>query len=246
MIYYLLTIKYDGYNYFGWSKQKNQKTIQGEIEKALYKLSNKPIWTLGSSRTDKQVHAIDQKCLVKIPFLISKNNLKRHLNGHLPEDIFVFNIKEIDSNFNIRQTKNKIYKYNLIYKRDVFKIKTHFLFNSNINEKSINEACQLFIGKYNFFNFCKNKKEENINFNREIKILKFIQYKNKGTFIIEGSSFMRHQIRMIIGTILAYNDKKINLEYIKDKLKNITTNNNKTRYIVPGNGLLLYKIKFNK
>ncbi len=32
----LLTISYDGTNYFGWQKQDNVKTIQGELEKVLF------------------------------------------------------------------------------------------------------------------------------------------------------------------------------------------------------------------
>ena len=31
-----LTLEYDGTNYYGWQKQKGMKTIQGEIEEALF------------------------------------------------------------------------------------------------------------------------------------------------------------------------------------------------------------------
>ena len=30
-----LTLEYDGTNYYGWQKQKEMKTVQGEIEEAI-------------------------------------------------------------------------------------------------------------------------------------------------------------------------------------------------------------------
>ena len=34
-----LTIEYHGLPYCGWQYQKNEKTVQGEIEKAIFKFS---------------------------------------------------------------------------------------------------------------------------------------------------------------------------------------------------------------
>ena len=38
MFNYLLKIEYDGSNYVGWQSQKNGKSIQDKIEKALKKI----------------------------------------------------------------------------------------------------------------------------------------------------------------------------------------------------------------
>ena len=57
-----LHISYDGTGYFGWQKQTKQKgkTIQEDLEKALFDLTKTEIRTIGSSRTDAGVHAKDQ------------------------------------------------------------------------------------------------------------------------------------------------------------------------------------------
>ena len=52
-----LTLEYDGTNYYGWQKQKGMKTIQGEIEEALFLVTKEPCEVTGSSRTDAGVHA---------------------------------------------------------------------------------------------------------------------------------------------------------------------------------------------
>ena len=57
---YLIKIEYDGSDYVGWQFQKNGISIQGTIEKALYKLFRQKITIIGSGRTDKGVHAFSQ------------------------------------------------------------------------------------------------------------------------------------------------------------------------------------------
>lgn len=55
-----IIIEYDGSDYVGWQNQKNGKSIQGEIEKALLELFNKKINLSGAGRTDSGVHAKGQ------------------------------------------------------------------------------------------------------------------------------------------------------------------------------------------
>ena len=69
MFNYLLKIEYDGSNYVGWQSQKNGKSIQDKIEKALKKILKTKIRINGAGRTDKGVHAFGQYA----NFTIKKN-----------------------------------------------------------------------------------------------------------------------------------------------------------------------------
>ena len=60
MFNYLLKIEYDGSNYVGWQSQKNGKSIQDKIEKALKKILKTKVRINGAGRTDKGVHAFGQ------------------------------------------------------------------------------------------------------------------------------------------------------------------------------------------
>ena len=60
MINYLLKIEYDGTGFVGWQSQKNGKSIQDIIEKALRKVVKSKIRIIGAGRTDKGVHAFTQ------------------------------------------------------------------------------------------------------------------------------------------------------------------------------------------
>ena len=60
MFNYLIKIEYDGTNYVGWQSQKNGRSIQDVIEKAIKKILKLKIKIIGSGRTDKGVHALSQ------------------------------------------------------------------------------------------------------------------------------------------------------------------------------------------
>ena len=60
MFNYLIKIEYVGTNFVGWQSQKNGKSIQNSVEKALTKVLKSQIRVIGSGRTDKGVHALSQ------------------------------------------------------------------------------------------------------------------------------------------------------------------------------------------
>ena len=60
-----LVVEYDGTNYFGFQWQANAPTIQGELEKALEKLTGEKVRVAASSRTDTGVHAGDRSSVSK-------------------------------------------------------------------------------------------------------------------------------------------------------------------------------------
>ena len=117
---YLLTIAYDGSNYSGWQFQPNALSVQEVIETAFETILKKPIRLLGSSRTDAGVHALDQKAQVVLEEPIDTKTLLYSLNGLLPLDIRIKEMKKVSSDFHVRfnakkKTYHYIQKYILLY-----------------------------------------------------------------------------------------------------------------------------------
>ena len=75
---YLINMSYDGSKYYGYQKQNTKQTVQGYIEQQLSKIFNEPIKTIGSSRTDRSVHALDQYCHFDSDKIINVKKLKMH------------------------------------------------------------------------------------------------------------------------------------------------------------------------
>ena len=86
---YKLTIEYDGTAYHGWQRQKNDPTIQGEIENALAVMTRKRLVVNGSGRTDAGVHALGQTANFKSDAGLSAEAFQMGLNSLLKDDIVI-------------------------------------------------------------------------------------------------------------------------------------------------------------
>ena len=78
-----LTIEYHGLPYCGWQFQKNEKTIQGEIEKAIFKFSGEKKTIQGAGRTDAGVHAIGQCASFELDKKFDDYQILNGINFHL-------------------------------------------------------------------------------------------------------------------------------------------------------------------
>ena len=109
---YLITIAYDGSDFAGWATQPNKFTVQGCIETTLSKVFQKKISILAASRTDKGVHAREQKFTLRIGLDFSEKKLFILLKKVLSKYVLVKKIKKVKDSFHpIRQVISKEYRY---------------------------------------------------------------------------------------------------------------------------------------
>ena len=81
MARYKITVQYDGSGFRGWQLQKNQRTIQGELEQAVNKINkNKKSRIHGAGRTDTGVHATGQVAHFDLNIDMKSENIKDALN----------------------------------------------------------------------------------------------------------------------------------------------------------------------
>ncbi len=246
---YLLSIQYDGTQYSGWAKQSgNIKTIFSLLEMAIKLIiKNEEFKLLGVSRTDSGTHAKDQKSLLSLNFAIHNlETFQLTLNKILPNDIYVNSIICKDNQFKLKSYKFKIYKYyiNFSNEYDVLNQRHELKINNqDFDYKKMKKILKIFIGYHNFNNFCGLKVTETVNRWRKIDKILF-KCKNKHiiiTFI--AHSFIRYQIRYIIGTSIAYAKGKISLAVVKAMLyegNKIVIN----KYKAKSKGLVLSKIQY--
>ena len=82
-----LLIQYDGSNYSGWQRQKNATTVQENLERALFRITNNTVKTFAAGRTDAGVHASGQVVHFDIDCVIPGNSYSDVLNSVLPSTI---------------------------------------------------------------------------------------------------------------------------------------------------------------
>lgn len=238
------TIEYDGTNYFGFQKQKDLPTIQGVIESVLTEFFGKDTPIDFAGRTDRGVHAFGQVINFLVDTEIPPKNFKEILNDRLPNDIRVRKVENEHLRFSSRfDAKRKIYFYVVNTGKDYpdpFMGRYSMWFPYPINTERIKDNIKLFVGKHDFSAFTKKEVRESMITVREIYST---SVKRRGRFFylfFEGKSFLRHQVRRMVGALL-----KIERENLKSEIL-IEALNSKKHPLgeekIPPNGLFLFKV----
>ena len=110
-----LVVAYLGTPFHGWQRQRGQRTVQGELERALSAcVGGARITVMGAGRTDAGVHAAGQAAHCDIPARIPPSSLVRAVNAVLPSEIRVRSARPVNSLFHAqRSALGKLYTYRL-------------------------------------------------------------------------------------------------------------------------------------
>lgn len=109
-----LTLAYDGTDFFGWQVQPGHPTIQGELSRAIQRLTGEIVLPQGSGRTDAGVHALAQVASVALETPIPSANLQRALNELLPRSVRILMVEERFPPFHARHSACwKSYEYRI-------------------------------------------------------------------------------------------------------------------------------------
>ena len=117
-----LTIEYAGTRYSGWQIQKNARTIQGEIDRAVRTVTGRSDFELyGSGRTDAGVHALAQIAHLDVSTNVPSDLLRRRINDELPADINILAADRVPHRFHARHDAvARRYLYQIARRRTAF------------------------------------------------------------------------------------------------------------------------------
>ena len=235
------TLAYDGSLFQGSQKQPNGMTVEDKLLKAFKKINIETNIVL-SGRTDKEVHATGQvfNCLVP-DYWDDFFKLKEILNKNLPSSIKISKISKVDDSFHSRfHAKKRVYRY-IITTKPTTPFNDKFITHvKTINEELLQKAIKEFVGVYDFKYFHKTGSDKELT-KREIFDTKFYKYKDIYVFKFTANSYLRSQIRLMVGFLLAINDNKQTIKNLKEQL-----HLEKHHFKIPAvaNGLYLAKIKY--
>ena len=213
---YQLNIEYVGSNYLGWQIQKKGNTIQKTLQIVLKKILKQKVQIFGSGRTDAGVHAIEQSAHFDIEKKIL--NLKKFLetiNFFLKnKDISILKIRKKNQKFHARfSAKERIYKY-IIFNRSsapsLNKLRGWHI-KKKLDIKLMMMGSKKLTGTKDFATF----RASNCGAKSSIKTLKSVKIKNKGEKIeiqFRSKSFLKQQVRSMVGCLKYLGEKKWDLE----------------------------------
>lgn len=217
-----LIIEYDGYDYHGWQKQNSLPTIQKELEDSIAILLNSEIKKnniylascltninlFASGRTDQGVSARGQVANFIWPdeVTFNKDSFLKSINGISGKDISVLDAEIVDESFHARKSaRSKIYSYRLSFRiapHAIDKNKILHLPYINAELRKIDDLLKIFIGTHDFSSYrssdCAAKTSIRTILNTEITS----NTDESINIFIEGTGFLKHMIRMIIGDVI--------------------------------------------
>ncbi len=242
-----LTLEYDGTDFKGWQIQKgSQRTVQGELEKALTTILKEDVRVIGSGRTDTGVHALGQTANFKTTSDKARAVILKALNGNLPDDIAVINVEEVPSNFHAQYAvKSKTYRYTILnrFARSPFNQKYALYFPYHLNLTAMRKEAKAFLGQHDFKSFqgsnSSNKKKNTI---RTIYRLEITKRSDFITVEIEANGFLYKMVRNIVGALLKAGTGHL----LRGSVKEILAKKNRRLRASPAKacGLMLWKVKY--
>lgn len=216
---YFMTFSYDGTNFKGYQKQVKERTVQGELERALKQINNnKKVDVHASGRTDAGVHAMNQKAHFDIDINITCDKLKKALNSVLPSDIYIKKIESVSDNFHARfDAKGKEYIY-MINMGEYNPLERNYIYqyNNRLDTVEIERAMKYLEGTHSFKSFTKTdeEKDDYVRTLSQTNLIRDIKDVNKITLVFVGTGFLRYMVRNIVGTLIEIGEGKRKSEEI--------------------------------
>ena len=205
----------------GWQIQKNGKSVQEIIQKALTKTFKTKIKIFGSGRTDAGVHAKEQSANFNLNIEIKNKFLAlSSINFFLNKyPITILDIKKKNINFHSRfSAKKRLYEYIIVNRLTKLSIenKKAWLVKKELNIKEMKKGIKLLIGTHDFSTFrassCSAKSPI-----RTINKANVLKIGNKIILKFESKSFLQQQVRSMVGCLKYLGENKWGLKkFIKN------------------------------
>jgi tRNA pseudouridine38-40 synthase len=200
-----LGVEYNGCAFSGYQLQSHgTRTVQGELEKALSAVADRPIRLTCAGRTDTGVHATGQVVHFDAPV---ERELKAWMlgsNTQLPDDVAVHWVRQVDSDFSARfSAVSRSYRYILYNRRvrsAVFRPNVAWSYES-FDADAMNEAAQLLLGEHDFSAFRSSRCQAH----HANRVMQYIKVKREGEYLlldIKANAFLHHMVRNIAGSLL--------------------------------------------
>jgi tRNA pseudouridine38-40 synthase len=196
------TVEYDGTEFAGFQLQPKARTVQGELEAALARLtggSRQPV--KGAGRTDAGVHATGQVIAFTYPGSLSVEALTEALNGTLPPDVAVRDLRRAPAEFNPRYAaRYREYRYSIWNgPRSPLRERTALWVRQELDVASMARAAVALEGRHDFTAFGGADPQP-------VRTILRLRVRRDGSMVtidVRADAFLRGMVRRIVAALLA-------------------------------------------
>ncbi len=241
----VLIIEYEGTRYHGFQLQGKKPTIQKELESALLKLTGNNIRVATASRTDAGVHAQAQVVSFRTISGLKEETYVRALNYYLPDDIAVKFAYRVRDTFDVRrQAVSREYEYLILNSQTRSPLRDRFCYQVSgpLDVDAMSEAGNCLVGVHDFASFVNNREAAMKSTTRIMYRFDVRREKDLVVFSIMANSFLMHQVRNTVGSLIRLGRGKISREDFKNILE--VKEPGKAWPTAPARGLSLIRVNY--
>jgi tRNA pseudouridine38-40 synthase len=239
-----LTLEYDGTAYHGWQVQPELPTIQAALEETVKRISGEEVRVIGAGRTDAGVHALGQVANFRTSKGLALDTWRRALNGLLPPDIVVRRVEPASDEFDARRSATqKTYRYSIWNAPFPSALERHCVLHvpDPLDVASMAAGAASLIGEHDFsaFRAADDSPPRPV---RRVLEARFAPEANRLHFVITGNGFLKHMIRIIVGTLIEVGRGKLSPEDLEQILH--SKDRQRAGRTAPPHGLCLMEVMY--
>jgi len=220
----VLTVAYDGTHFCGWQIQENGRTVQGELERALFLATGENIRITGSGRTDSGVHAAGQVCHFDTASSIPPEKFYICVNKYLPSDVSVLSSRAADEKFDCsRAAKRKTYRYRIYVSNVENPLLERYSTRVPVppDIALMQKGAEYFVGEHDFKAFCAAGSSAKTTV-RKIYSVNIFKENFFGAEVISfdvcGGGFLYNMVRSMVGELIEVGFSRLPPEAVRDVL----------------------------
>jgi tRNA pseudouridine38-40 synthase len=198
-----LWIEYAGTRYSGWQIQKNARTVQGEIDRAVGEVTGERTFELyGAGRTDAGVHALGQVAHLDVRTALPPHTLVGRINDLLPADIHVLGATKVSHRFHARHDAvARTYVYQIARRRTAFAKPFVWWVKDDLRVGAMRDAARAFTGRQDFRGFTDDDPDEKSTL-VEVASVEMVDDADALLIVVEGSHFLWKMVRRMAGVLV--------------------------------------------
>ena len=243
---YILTLSYDGTDYYGWQIQPDRLTVNQVLVTTFARVFGRTIKITGASRTDGGVHALGQIASFETDLEIDPVTLKRAWNSVLPPAILIRSVRVSEKVFNPRfGVRQKTYYYHISQQRLLpFAARYCMYVRIPLDYEKLRACLAIFVGTHDFRSFCTGYEKESTKRTIDSILFSYVPQFKCYRITIKGPGFLKYMLRRIIGACL---DVAASQDFSPDYLVQILAEKNPLQNFTkaPAHGLMLAAIRYH-
>jgi tRNA pseudouridine38-40 synthase len=206
-------VEYDGTDFFGFQAQAGTRTVQGELEAALARLSGGVRQRVdGAGRTDAGVHASGQVIAFTYPGRLPEEALAGAINGLLPPDVSIRDLRRVAAGFHPRfAARYRDYRYTVWNgPRSPLRERQAFGVRAPLDTAAMAEAASVLVGRHDFSAFGGADRQP-------VRTVHAVRVRRDGRLVtidVRADAFLRGMVRRMVAALLEVGKGNMNREAV--------------------------------